>query len=61
MARWMKRLGLAALAILALLAGGISATIGWRPFVGPAHRALTDRRFERTPERWLVASTWSSP
>ena len=30
---------------------GISLTIGWRPFLGPSSRPLTERRFERTPER----------
>jgi hypothetical protein len=30
---------------------GISATIGWRPFMGPKKRSLTDRRFEATRER----------
>jgi mono/diheme cytochrome c family protein len=33
------------------MAGAITATVGWRPFLGPKARALTDRRFERTPER----------
>ena len=30
---------------------GISATVGWRPFLGPKTRAMTDRKFEATPER----------
>lgn len=51
MARWGRRLGVVALALLAVLAGAITATVGWRPFLGPKARALTDRRFERTPER----------
>jgi mono/diheme cytochrome c family protein len=34
------------------LAVGITATIGWRPFIGPRSRPLTNRVFERTPERW---------
>ena len=25
--------------------------IGWRPFIGPKKRAVTNRQFERTPER----------
>lgn len=29
----------------------ITFTIGWRPFLGPKKRALTNRQFERTPER----------
>ena len=34
-----------------MLLVGISATIGWRPIIGPAARPLTDRRFEPTPAR----------
>jgi mono/diheme cytochrome c family protein len=34
-----------------LLIAGITATIGWRPFIGPRARALTDRRIESTPQR----------
>jgi mono/diheme cytochrome c family protein len=30
---------------------GISLTIGWRPFIGPRARPLTDRKFQPTPER----------
>lgn len=29
----------------------ITATIGWRPVIGPRARALTNRTFARTPER----------
>ena len=29
----------------------ITVTVGWRPVLGARSRALTDRRFERTPER----------
>jgi mono/diheme cytochrome c family protein len=29
----------------------ISLTIGWRPFLGPRSRPLTDKKFERTPDR----------
>jgi len=29
----------------------ISLTIGWRPFLGPRKREVTNRTFERTPER----------
>ena len=38
--------------LVALLAVGITMTIGWRPFIGPRSRPLTNRVFERTPERW---------
>ena len=51
----MKRLGkylLITIVVLVLvLAVGISATIGWRPVLGPRARAVTDRKFERTPQR----------
>jgi mono/diheme cytochrome c family protein len=39
------------LGLVVLLAIGITATIGWRPFIGPRTRALTDRKFEATPQR----------
>jgi len=41
--------GLLVLAVVLVVA--ISLTIGWRPFLGPRARALTDRKFEATPER----------
>jgi mono/diheme cytochrome c family protein len=51
----MKRFGkwlLVALGSLAvLLAIAITLTIGWRPFLGPKARPLTNRTFERTPQR----------
>jgi cytochrome c553 len=37
--------------LFGLLAIGITFTIGWRPFIGPRARPLTDRKFERTPQR----------
>lgn len=37
------------LVIVVLIA--IHFTIGWRPFLGPKKRPLTNRQFERTPER----------
>jgi len=40
------------LALLVILVVAISFTIGWRPFLGPRKRALTNRTFERTPERF---------
>jgi mono/diheme cytochrome c family protein len=36
---------------LALAAAGITITVGWRPIIGPRHRALTSRKFESTPKR----------
>ncbi len=51
MQRALKTLGLILLG-LALLAGvAITLTIGWRPFIGPKARPLTNRKFEPTPER----------
>lgn len=53
----MKKLGkilLICLVVLgAVLAGAITLTIGWRPFIGPRKRAVTSRQFERTA--WRVA------
>ena len=37
--------------ICVLVAVAITFTIGWRPFLGPRKRNLTNRQFERTPER----------
>ena len=38
--------------LLVFLAGGaITFTIGWRPFLGPRARRLTNRHFESTPQR----------
>src|SRR5450755_978899 len=37
--------------LLALLAIGITFTVGWRPFIGPNTRPLTSRTFDRTPQR----------
>lgn len=46
-----KFLSVGALALPVLLAGAVSLTIGWRPFTGPRARALTEHKFEPTPER----------
>lgn len=51
MRRWLKRLGLAVLALLVVAAAALPAVVGIRPLIGPRARALTDRTFERTPER----------
>jgi mono/diheme cytochrome c family protein len=51
MPKFLKVLGIAMLVLLVLAVLSISATIGWRPFLGPTSRALTDRKFEATPER----------
>jgi hypothetical protein len=39
------------IALVVLLAIGISLTIGWRPILGPRARPLTSRQFERAPQR----------
>ncbi len=46
--RWLL-IGAVTLAVLLLLA--VTLTIGWRPFLGPRARPLTQRTFERTPQR----------
>jgi mono/diheme cytochrome c family protein len=51
MRSWRKGLGVTVLAFGALLTAGISATIGWRPFIGPRARPLTNRHFEPTSAR----------
>src|SRR5580658_7014650 len=37
--------------LVLLLAVGINFTIGWRPFIGPRTRPLTQIKFESTPAR----------
>jgi mono/diheme cytochrome c family protein len=51
MARAGKVLRIGLFVFLIALVAGISFAIGWRPFIGPKRRALTNRQFERTPER----------
>jgi mono/diheme cytochrome c family protein len=51
MSKVVKGLGIGVVVLVVLAVLGISATIGWRPFIGPKKRGLTDRRFEATPER----------
>lgn len=53
--RWVKRLlkiaGYGLLILIVLLVGVIHFTIGWRPIFGAKARALTDKKYEATPER----------
>src|SRR5438552_1778640 len=49
--RWKKILGITFLAIIIIFYLGITFTIGWRPFIGAKKRAVTDRKFEPTPQR----------
>jgi mono/diheme cytochrome c family protein len=51
MSRYLKAVGLGVLVLILLLVVAISLTVGWRPFLGPRARALTDRKFQSTPER----------
>ncbi len=51
MARWRRVAMWTVVGLVGLLAVAITATIGWRPFIGPAARPLTDRTFASTPER----------
>lgn len=51
MKRWQKGILASIVVLAALLAVAITATIGWRPFLGPRARPLTDRRFEPAPAR----------
>ena len=46
-----KILAYGVLAVFVILPVAITFTIGWRPFIGPKTRDLTNRTFERTPER----------
>lgn len=39
------------LCLAAVFAVAVTATIGWRPFIGPRMRPLTERTFQSTPER----------
>lgn len=48
---WKRALSAAVLVVGALAATGISATVGWRPFIGPRARPLTGRTFDPTPAR----------
>jgi mono/diheme cytochrome c family protein len=51
MTRKGKVLRVGLLVLLIALVVGISFTTGWRPFIGPRKRELTNRQFQRTPER----------
>src|SRR5258708_2081137 len=60
---WKKFLGITILGVITLVVVGITFTIGWRPFIGAKHRALTGRKFEATPQRlargkYLVEESW---
>ena len=48
---WGKYVILSLVVLLLILAGGITATIGWRPIIGPKRRAADGRKYQATPER----------
>jgi mono/diheme cytochrome c family protein len=47
----MKKFGIALFVLVVLVAVAITFTIGWRPFIGPRMRPVTNRTFESTPAR----------
>jgi hypothetical protein len=49
--RWKKIAGITILVVITAVVVGITFTIGWRPLIGARKRALTDRKFEATPQR----------
>jgi mono/diheme cytochrome c family protein len=51
MSRFLEFTLITFLSLALLLAVSISATIGWRPFLGPRTRPITAHTFERTPAR----------
>jgi hypothetical protein len=51
MLKFARIAGWSLIGLIVLAAIGITFTIGWRPFIGPKMRPLTNRAFERTPER----------
>src|ERR1700743_677361 len=46
-----KILGYGLLVLVIVAAVGIPATVGIHPFIGPRERAVTNRTYERTPQR----------
>jgi mono/diheme cytochrome c family protein len=56
MTKILKIAGFGVVGLIVALAIAISLTIGWQPFIGPRARPLTNRTFERTPER--LARGW---
>jgi mono/diheme cytochrome c family protein len=51
MKTWKKAVLAVLTLVFVLVAVGLPAAVGIRPFIGPKTRALTDRRFEATPAR----------
>jgi hypothetical protein len=51
MKRLLRLVLILVVSLVLLVPIGITATIGWRPILGPRYRAVTDRQFDVTPER----------
>ena len=51
MKAWQKIFVRVIAGLVVVLAAAITVTIGWRPFIGPKARPLTNRVFEATPVR----------
>ena len=51
MTKLLKIVAYVVVGLVVVLSVLISLTIGWRPFIGPRARPLTDRTFESTPQR----------
>ena len=51
MTKLLKIVAYVTVGLVVVLSVAISLTIGWRPFIGPRARPLTDRTFESTPQR----------
>ncbi len=51
MSKWAKFVLTAVVCLGLVLAIAITATIGWRPLIGPRARRVTSRHFESTPAR----------
>jgi len=51
MTKLLKIVAYVVVGLVVALSVAISLTIGWRPFIGPRARPLTNRTFESTPQR----------
>ena len=51
MTKLLKIVAYVVVGLVVVLSIAITLTVGWRPFIGPRARPLTDRTFERTPQR----------
>ena len=51
MTKLLKIVAYVAVGLVVVLSIAITLTVGWRPFIGPRARPLTDRTFASTPQR----------